>query len=454
MPPSLNGVLVARRISKSYADVVVLDDFSLTLRPGQRIGLVGPNGIGKSTLLAILAGRALPDDGEVRREPPGLEVAYLPQQHTATDVSPGQAARAALEELERLDADVLLLDEPTNSLDEDGLNRLERLVLAHRGALLVASHDRAFLDLMTEIVEFEAETRRTRSYTGGWSEFEAERTASRARFEQDYAGYRSRLARVEEHAERMRSWQQRGYGQGRKKKKTRDVAKAIEHRRERVGRVEKPWSAWRLQMSFGAGPRGGDRVAELSGATIGRAGFELGPLDLTLHVGDRVAVTGPNGSGKSTLLGAILDELPLLSGTRAVGRSTIFATLPQQGGPLAGESRLIDAFCEQSGSSPQDARSLLAKFALASDHVERACHSLSPGERTRASLALIVALRANALVLDEPTNNLDVEAIEQLEAALQSFKGTIVLVSHDRRFLAGFSATRTLRLEDGGLKEL
>ena len=454
MPPSRNGVLVARHISKSYADVVVLDDFSLTLSPGERIGLIGPNGIGKSTLLAILAGREQPNDGEVRREPPDIRVAHMPQQHPAAGVSPGQAARAALEELERLDADVLLLDEPTNSLDEAGLVYLERLVRAHRGALLVASHDRAFLELMTGVVEFEAETRRTTTYTGGWSEFEATRSASRARAEQAYAGYRSRLARVDEHAERMRRWQQRGYGQGRKKKKTRDVAKAIEHRRERVGAVEKPWSAWRLQMSFGAGPRGGDRVVELSRARIGREGFELGPLDLALHLGDRVAVTGPNGAGKTTLLDAILGQQSLLSGSRSAGRSTIFATLPQQAGPLAGEARLIEAFCEQSGSSQQDARSLLAKFALASTHVERPCSSLSPGERTRAGLALIVALRANALILDEPTNNLDVEAIEQLEAALASYEGTVVLVSHDRRFLAGFEATRTLRLESGALTEL
>jgi len=449
VPSSRREVLAARHIHKSYADVVVLDDFSLTLSPGERIGLVGPNGIGKSTLLAILAGHLLPDGGEVRREPPGLSIAHLPQQHERRGLSPGQAARAALEELERLDADVLLLDEPTNSLDEDGLAHLERLVRAHRGGLLVASHDRAFLELMTGIVEFEAETRLTQIYAGGWSAFEAERSASRARAEADYAGYRSRLARVDEHAARMRTWQQRGYGQGRKKKKTRDVAKTIEHRRERVATVEKPWSPWRLQMSFGQAARGGDRVAELSRARIERDGFALGPIDLALHAGDRLAVTGPNGSGKSTLLAAILGEAPLTSGSRAVGRSTVFATLPQQAGPLSGGERLVDAFCEQSGANPQEARSLLAKFALEAADVERACCSLSPGERTRAGLALIVALRANALVLDEPTNNLDVEAIEQLEAALESFEGTVVLVSHDRRFLAGFSATRTVRLEGG-----
>jgi ATPase subunit of ABC transporter with duplicated ATPase domains len=451
--PRRFGVLAARHISRSYGDVVVIDDFSLTLNPGEKVGLVGPNGIGKSTLLRMLAGVEEPDRGEVRREPPDLAVAYVPQVLPPRGFSPGQAAHAALESVAELHADVLLLDEPTNSLDEEGLRFLERLVRAHRGALLVASHDRAFLELVNRIFEFESETRRIRSYVGGWSEFADQRAASRSRDAAAHAGYRSQLARVEEHAVRMQRWQQLGYGQGRKKKKTRDVARAIEHRRARVGKVEKPWSAWRLQMSFEHDHRGGDRVAALRGATIERKGFALGPLDLELHAGDRVAVTGPNGSGKSTLLAAVLGEQPLASGTRQVGPSTVFATLPQQDAFFAGEARLIEAFCRGSGLAEQDARSLLAKFALEAEDVRRPCSSLSPGERTRAGLALIVARHANTLVLDEPTNNLDIEAIEQLEAALETFAGTILLVSHDRRFLEGFGATRTVRVEGGRLTD-
>jgi ATPase subunit of ABC transporter with duplicated ATPase domains len=451
--PRRFGVLAARHIDKSYGDVVVIDDFSLTLRPGERVGLVGPNGIGKSTLLRMLAGVEQPDRGEVRREPRDLALAYVPQVLALGGSSPGQAARAALESVAELHADVLVLDEPTNSLDEDGLRFLERLVTAHRGALLVASHDRAFLELMDQIVEFEAETRRIGTYAGGWSAFARERAASRGRDAAAYAAYRSQLARVEEHAARMQRWQQRGYGQGRKKKKTRDVAKTIEQRRARLGEVEKPWSAWRLQMSFEQDRRGGDRVVALRGASIEREGFALGPLELEVHAGDRLAVTGPNGSGKSTLLAAVLGEQPLVAGTREVGPSTVFATLPQQDAGFAGEARLIDASRGESGLSEQDARSLLAKFALEAEDVRRPCNSLSPGERTRAGLALIVARQANTLVLDEPTNNLDIEAIEQLEAALETFAGTILLVSHDRRFLEGFAATRTVRLDGGRLTE-
>jgi ATPase subunit of ABC transporter with duplicated ATPase domains len=447
--PRSQGVLLARNISKSFADVVVLDDLSITINPSSKIGLVGPNGVGKSTLLGILAGAEEPDEGEVKRTPADLSVGYLAQARPATDGrSPGQAARAAIEEIAATEPDVLVLDEPTNDLDEAGLAYLEQLVATHAGGLIAASHDRAFLELMTMTVAFEAETRRVSVFQGGWSEFAAEREHTRARHQASYGSYRSELERFDEQAARMRRWQQRGYGQGRKKKKTRDVAKALEQRRSRIEEVEKPWSAWQLQMKLTSGGRSGDVVVALEDAVIERNRFALGPLDLELRFGERLAVTGPNGAGKSTLLSGLLGDAPLRAGTRRVGPSTRLSTLPQTGGPFAAtRATLLEAFCAHTDATVQDARALLAKFALGPGHVTRLCTSLSPGERTRAALAAIVALGANTLVLDEPTNNLDLEAIEQLESALQTFDGTIVLVSHDRRFLDAFDPTRTLRLD-------
>ncbi len=446
--PHPHGVLAARHISKSYADVAVLEDLSLTIGPRTRVGLVGPNGIGKSTLLRLLAGVEQPDTGSVRREPPGLAVAYLPQTPPPGRSSPGQAARAALDAIAAEQADVLVLDEPTNNLDDAGLADLEALVARHEGGLVVASHDRAFLELMTSIVEFEPETRRVGVHAGGWSEFERERRRVRERHEAAYGAYASEVERLDEHAARLARWQQRGYGQGRKKKKTRDAGKAIEQRRRRIGEVEKPWSAWRLQMTLAPERRSGEQVAGLERAVIERHGFTLGPIDLELRRGDRVAVTGPNGAGKSTLLAGLLGEAPLSSGRRWIGPSTAISTMLQLGGPFAREQPLIAAFAEQSGCPAQEARSLLAKFGLGADHVRRLCATLSPGERTRGALALIVARGANTLVLDEPTNNLDLEAIEQLESALAGFDGTIVMVSHDRRFLEAFEARRTVRIGD------
>jgi len=442
----LRGTLAAHTITKSYGDTVVLDGLSLAVTPSSRIGVVGPNGIGKSTLLRVLAGLEEPDAGAVSREPPGLGVAYLVQERDAEGLSGGEAARRYLESVLAADADVLLLDEPTNDLDFAALELLERFVDSHRGGIVAVSHDRAFLERMTAVVEFEAETRRPRVYAGGWSEFVEQREAARKRHEAAYGGYRVERARLEEQARRMRRWEERGYGQGRKKKKTKDVKKAAAKKLGRLERVEKPWAPWQLRLELSPRERGGDVVARLTKAVVERGDFRIGPVDLELRHGDRLAVLGRNGAGKTTLLKALLGELPLASGERRLGPGTVFGELPQGPGPFAGGEGLLDTFVERSGLAAGEARSLLATFALGADDVLRPGRSLSPGERSRAAIALLAARGVNAVVLDEPTNNLDLEAIEQLELALQSYEGAAVLVTHDRRFLEAFDATHTLEV--------
>ena len=369
-------------------------------------------------------------------------------QETAT-LSGGEAARAGLAAILLSRFDVLLLDEPTNDLDFDGLDRLERFVDGFAGGLAVVSHDRVFLDrTATRIAEIDPWTGTLREYAGGWSDFEAARALA---LERQYGAFERSQERTQEVQALLnaRRNQARAGGAMTNRRGTHALMTKVrqaERALERVEQVDKPYEPWELHLSLGAAQRPGDRVASLESAVGVRGDFRLGPIDLDLAPGERVAVTGRNGSGKTTLLALLLGELPLSAGTRALGRATVVGTLDQRRHAYDGEEALIAAFTARSGLLLEDARTLLAKFNLGADHVERPCATLSPGERTRAQLAELMARGVNLLVLDEPTNHLDLEAIEELETALQAYDGTLVVVSHDRRFLEAVAPTRSIDL--------
>jgi ATPase subunit of ABC transporter with duplicated ATPase domains len=514
-------LLAVTGVTKSHGAHVVLADVDLVVPPRARIGLVGPNGTGKSTLLRLLAGLDAPDTGTIRAN--GVAVGHLPQERDllpnetllaylsrrtgveeaerrmdglaarlgdepdlatpyadALDaflargggdlearaaatlaelgldvpldrplegLSGGEAARAALAAILLSRFDVLLLDEPTNDLDFAGLARLESFLGGFDGSVVVVSHDRAFLDrTVTRIVELDEWTHGAREYAGGWSEYEAERERRLARQYERWDGFVAERDRVQEQAQRMQQWEQQGYGQGRKKKKGKDVKKTFAKKLDRLDGVEKPYEPWELRLGLAAASRSGDVVVRLEQAELVRGTFRLGPIDLDVRWGERLAIVGANGSGKTTLLDGLLGHLPPARGTRWAGPGVVLGELEQRRTTFAGTEPLVDAFVTASGLSPEEARTLVAKFDLGADDVLRPAGSLSPGERTRAVLALLSARGVNCLVLDEPTNHLDVEAIEELERALQGYEGTVLLVTHDRLFLERFGATRTISL--------
>ena len=361
-------------------------------------------------------------------------------------LSGGEVARAQLAAVLLARFDVFLFDEPTNDLDFAGLDRLERFVRNLRGSVVVVSHDRDFLDrTVGRVVELDEWTHHATEFPGGWSEYEQARANQLRRQTEAYGAYEGEKARLEEQLRRMQQWEERGYGQGRKKKKTKDVKKSIGGRIERLGTVEKPYEPWELRLELVPQTRSGDVVVRLEAAVVERGSFRLGPLDLELSWADRLAIVGPNGSGKTTLLDAILERVPLAEGTRRLGPGVVLGEIAQQRSELA-YGHLLQAFRNAADVNEEAARTLLAKFGLGADHVLRDASTLSPGERTRALIALLAARGVNCLVLDEPTNHLDVAAIEELERALDAFPGTVLLVTHDRRFLAGFRSTRVLEL--------
>jgi len=363
-------------------------------------------------------------------------------------LSGGEAARLALAAILLSRYDVLLLDEPTNDLDFDGLERLERFVAATDSAVVVVSHDRAFLDrTVTRIAEIETGRGRVREWAGGWTEYAAARDAARARAYGRFSEAQERRRELDALLAERRT-QARAGGAMADRRGTHALmtnVRQAERLRERNEPPEKPFEPWQLQLGLRAGTRSGSLVARLVGAVVTRGDFVLGPVDLDLVPGERLAVTGRNGTGKSTLLAALLGELPLDRGTRAIGRTTVIGAIGQER-VEHGEAALLEAFVAGTGLPAVDARTLLAKFGLGADHVTRPWSTLSPGERTRAQLAGLQVRSVNLLLLDEPTNHLDLEAVEQLETALHAYDGTLVVVSHDRSFLDAIEPTRELTL--------
>jgi ATPase subunit of ABC transporter with duplicated ATPase domains len=519
-------------VAKQYGAQVVLDQVALTIGPRARIGLVGPNGVGKSTLLRILAGLEQPDAGVVNRSPEYLTLGYLEQERSAepntsviealsrragiaaaeqelresahelaqgglvddrysaalerflalgggnfqaraqsvcaelglsldldrelAGLSGGESARVALASILLSRFDVLLLDEPTNDLDFDGLGRLERFLESYRGALVVVSHDRELLDRTVDrIAAIEPDSHRLREWAGGWSDYAEARAVERRAAIAEFDQAQLRRKRLTELLGTRRSEaRSRGASLGLKTGGAdRRATHALETKVRQAERLlernqlpQKPFEPWELDLELRAGEGAGDRLVGLAGAIAQRGDFRLGPIDLDLEPGERLSIAGRNGAGKSTLLGMLLGDVPLVAGIRNVGRRTWIGAIGQEREAYGSASTLVDEFVRRTGLVQVEARTLLAKFGLGADHIGRPCSSLSPGERTRTHLAELQARGVNVLILDEPTNHLDLEAVEQLELALARYDGTLVVVSHDRRFLERVAPTREIAL--------
>ncbi|YAF76101.1 ATP-binding cassette domain-containing protein [Sphingomonas sp. G5] len=229
----------------------------------------------------------------------------------------------------------------------------------------------------------------------------------------------------------------------------------MESRIARLDEVEEPRKEWQLAFTIGSAPRSSSVVSTLSGAVFRQGDFTLGPVSLQVNAGERIGITGPNGAGKSTLLRGILGRQTPDEGSASLGASVEIGEIDQARSLFVGERALAETFEDfVSEMNAGDVRTLLAKFGLKADHVTRPVGELSPGERTRAGLALLQARGVNVLVLDEPTNHLDLPAIEQLEQALESYTGTLLLVTHDRRMLAAVQTDRRWHVEAGQVTEL
>ncbi len=457
----------------SYGGNPLFDGLTLSVQPGDRIALVGRNGAGKSTLMKVMAGQ-VEADGGTRVVPPATQVAYMeqdpdlagfttlgdyagalldeseqykilaaseglgfdPDRPVAT-ASGGERRRAALARLMAAEPDLMLLDEPTNHLDIAAIEWLEAELSTTRAAFVLISHDRAFLDRLTKATLW-IDRGQTRRAEIGFAGFEAWRD----KIWEDEDEQRHKLERKIKAEGR---WAVEGISARRKRNQGR-VRALQDLRAERAGMIRRQGAA---AMALDAGPKSGKRVVEAQG--IAKAfGDKVICRDFSILINraDRVAFVGPNGAGKTTLLKLLTGEIQPDSGTIKLGTNLVPAVFDQTRARLDPEMSLWDSLTSDpdmrvSGKAdqvmvrgePRHVIGYLKDFLFDEARARAPVKSLSGGEKARLLLAKLMAKPSNLLILDEPTNDLDIETLDLLQEILDDYDGTVLLVSHDRDFL-------------------
>ena len=460
-------LLSAEQLTKTYGTRILLDSVSFYVEPGDKVGIIGVNGCGKSTLLRLLAGAEEPDGGTVRPDP-NVRLAYLPQnpvfpgEHTVLEqvllgldgddralaeyeaktilnqlgvprfdqkmeeLSGGERRRVALAAVLARPCDVLLLDEPTNHLDDRMVGWLEDYLRGWKGALVMVTHDRYFLErIVTKMVEVEGGKLYT--YEGNYDKY-LERKA--ARLEREKASERKRQAIL------RREYQWVMQGPTARGTKSRERLERYEALKAQTGPTEKST----LELSARAS-RLGKKTVELAGVTKAFGDRTVvRDFDCMLLRDDRIGIVGSNGSGKSTLLNLMAGALAPDSGTVEVGETVRFGYFRQEVPDMDGDIRVID-YVKEIGNNIETAEGMLTASQLLEQFLfpvevqwSPIC-KLSGGEKRRLYLLSVLAAAPNVLLLDEPTNDLDIQTLSILEDYLDTFPGAVIAVSHDRYFL-------------------
>ncbi len=469
-------MLQIESVHKQFATKVLFNEASAHLRPETRVGLVGPNGTGKTTLFKMILGEESPDEGTVRKRP-RLRVGYLPQEletitgktvldathrdlypeHEAKrilsglgfgefdfgrpieNLSGGYRMRVALAHLLLSNPDVLMLDEPTNHLDKPTQRWFEDFLLNSKLTLLIISHDTAFLDkIATHIWEIRDKT--IQEFRGNYSKFRELRAERDAQLEAAANRQAKEVARVQKFIDRFRY-------QANKASQVQSRIKQL----DKVKRIELQRDAKRVRFTFPLPSTSGRQVLELKNVAKSYGEKVIyRSLDFTVERGQRIALVGENGAGKSTLLKMLAGVLPFEKGARTVGHGvTLHYFAQHQAETLNPEHSVLESLSAVSNTAETNfLRGIAGAFLFSGLDQKKLVKALSGGERNRVALARMLVEPANTLLLDEPTNHLDPSSVDVLTDALTGFPGTIIFISHDPTFLTRIS-TRVVEIEEG-----
>jgi ATP-binding cassette, subfamily F, member 3 len=541
-------MLSAHHITKSYGIHTVLQDITFSISAGQRLGLIGPNGCGKTTLLRILTGQEKPDSGLLAHTRPGLRIGYLaqgpdidpaltvaeacapasvraseselvnlasalvahpndknlqlaydealqtlerdspqlvnvlvstglagiPPETTVGALSGGQKTRLMLARLLLAEPDLLLLDEPTNHLDIGMLEWLEDWLTRFRGAVLIVSHDRTFLDnTVSAILELDPCTHQLKQYSGNYTDYVEQKLTEQAHKLQEYADWKAEISRLRRAAIRMRERARfhkggkadphntDGFAAGFFSDRSKETVKKAKHIEARVDllmneqRVEKPKPSWQLKLDFTVPEHQSRDILVTENLSIGYPGHAALLENIRLHIrlGQHIALIGSNGCGKTTLLRTIAGQLEPAAGSVRLGPSARLGYMTQEQEHLNLQKSPLETIQDAGTFNQTEARHFLHFFLFSGDDPLRPCGEMSYGERSRLELALLVAQDCTFLLLDEPINHLDIPARTRFEQALAKYAGTVLAVIHDRYFIEQF-ATEIWVVEAGRIRSV
>ncbi|MBM7621548.1 macrolide transport system ATP-binding/permease protein [Bacillus tianshenii] len=506
-----NIILQAKSINKNYGERNILKEITLDIRNGERIGLVGWNGTGKTTLMGILMGLIMPDEGSVTRYPKDLSIGYLPQstdyeglldehmpegkeelllratsrlgleklQNWETEryrnLSGGEKLKLALAAIWAKNPSLIFLDEPTNHLDLKGVNWLVDELNNFHGAAVIISHDRFFLDRSVTKV-YEIEDGQLKEYEGNYTEYRNEKQRLYEQQVRDYDKQQRKIRMVEEQISTLKQWSEKAHrdaGKNRGDSENRQMGlkefervkakkkdNQIKSKTKRLelelskNKVEKPKEETQVLFDFEAWGKRGKRILEAEDLTK-----EFGDRVLFkqshfyVKHGEKVGLLGSNGSGKTTFINMMMGSESISKGSLWKSDTLKIAYLSQDVSDMPSEKTAMEYLDFSGWERISKARTIFANMGMKEEKLLKPISTLSLGERTRVKLVKMIMQEYDVLILDEPTNHLDLPSRERLEETLESYQGTLIVVSHDRYFIEKL-CDKLLLIEDHQIKRI